>query len=198
VNSRVLSLLLSLSISIVTTAFLSLVTTEISELVVTFVISFSSAYLLIHLVLNFLIYNEINKVQKAINLLEPDFDKVDQRLEAMEWIAPTFFGITPPQDKQHPQYIGLADGFVVPLSYSYKIPEALELLRAKSLKKIEWWDRPQIDEDKLTYKTFRGKDYQIPLSPQRKQQLENLPLIKQYQFFELCFSPFDYFLVGQK
>jgi len=75
VNSRVLSLLLSLSISIVTTAFLSLVTTEISELVVTFVISFSSAYLLIHLVLNFLIYNEINKVQKAIKKLnEPEVD----------------------------------------------------------------------------------------------------------------------------
>ncbi|MDN5215930.1 ATP-binding protein [Fulvivirgaceae bacterium BMA12] len=68
-NSRGLALLLAASISVVTTAFLSLVNVSVNALIVTFVISFSSSYLLIHMILNFLIFNEIKKMQNAIKKL---------------------------------------------------------------------------------------------------------------------------------
>lgn len=68
-NSRGLALLLAASISIVTTAFLSLLNVDIDALIVTFVIAFSSSYLLIHIILNFLIFNEIKKIQSDIKKL---------------------------------------------------------------------------------------------------------------------------------
>ena len=74
-NSRGLALLLAASISIVTTAFLSLLNVDIDALIVTFVIAFSSSYLLIHVILNFLIFNEIKKIQIDIkNLKKADIN----------------------------------------------------------------------------------------------------------------------------
>ncbi|WP_040495801.1 sensor histidine kinase [Fulvivirga imtechensis] len=62
-NSRVIAALLAFCIAAVTTAFLSLFK-EVTQnaLVVTFLISFSSTYLLGFIVLEFLIFREINKV----------------------------------------------------------------------------------------------------------------------------------------
>jgi two-component system phosphate regulon sensor histidine kinase PhoR len=70
-SSRVLALLLALCISLITTLFLSLFkSVNISALVVTFIISFSVAYLLIFIVMEFLIFREINKIYKLIGKLK--------------------------------------------------------------------------------------------------------------------------------
>ncbi|HPW62840.1 MAG TPA: two-component sensor histidine kinase, partial [Cyclobacteriaceae bacterium] len=61
-SARTLALLLAVSVAIVTTLFLSLVDSVGRDaLVVAAVISFSASYLLIFVVLEFLIFREINK-----------------------------------------------------------------------------------------------------------------------------------------
>src|SRR5688572_25801211 len=66
-SSRVLALLLAFCISIVTTLFLSLFeSVETPALLVSLAISFSVSYLLIFIVLEFLIFREINKIHKLI------------------------------------------------------------------------------------------------------------------------------------
>jgi two-component system phosphate regulon sensor histidine kinase PhoR len=69
-SSRVLALLLALFIALITTLFLSLFeSVAASALVVAFFISFSVSYLLIFVVLEFLIFREINKIYKLMNKL---------------------------------------------------------------------------------------------------------------------------------
>jgi two-component system phosphate regulon sensor histidine kinase PhoR len=69
-SSRVLALLLALFIAFITTLFLSLFeSVAASALVVAFFISFSVSYLLIFVVLEFLIFREINKIYKLMNKL---------------------------------------------------------------------------------------------------------------------------------
>ncbi|WKK81655.1 sensor histidine kinase [Marivirga arenosa] len=69
-NSRGVSILLAISIAIVTTAFLSLLEGVSNiALILTFILSSSSAYLLISIVLEFLFFKEINKLYEVFNKL---------------------------------------------------------------------------------------------------------------------------------
>lgn len=69
-NSRVIALLLAASIAGVTTAFLSLFDEVTSTaLTVTFLISFSSTYLLGFIILDFLIFREIDKIYQLFDKL---------------------------------------------------------------------------------------------------------------------------------
>ncbi len=83
-NSRGLAFLLAASIAVLTTAFLSLMNVDINALIVTFVIAFSSSYLLIHIILNFLIFNEIKKMQGVIKKLNNN----DVKFEAADNFNP--------------------------------------------------------------------------------------------------------------
>lgn len=78
-NSRALALLLSISISAVTTAFLYLVPEiSVTALFVAFGLSFSSSYLLISIVLEFLFFKEINGISEAFEKIrKKDFTGVD-------------------------------------------------------------------------------------------------------------------------
>lgn len=69
-SARVLALLLAGSIALVTGSFLSLLEgIDLSEVLVASAISFSSAYLLVFVVLEFLIFKEINKIYKLMGKL---------------------------------------------------------------------------------------------------------------------------------
>jgi two-component system phosphate regulon sensor histidine kinase PhoR len=70
-SSRVLAFLLALSISLITTLFLTLFeNVGTLVLVVTFLISFSVSYLLSFVILEFLIFREINKIYRLIEKLK--------------------------------------------------------------------------------------------------------------------------------
>ncbi len=69
-SARTLALLLAFSIAIVTSLFLSLLeNVDRDALLVAAVISFSSSYLLIFVVLEFLVFREINKIYKMMDKL---------------------------------------------------------------------------------------------------------------------------------
>jgi len=69
-SARTLALLLAASIAIVTSLFLSLIeSVDRQALVVAAVISFSASYLLIFVVLEFLVFREINKIYKMMEKL---------------------------------------------------------------------------------------------------------------------------------
>ena len=69
-SARILALLLAASIAIVTTLFLSLVEhVDRSALLVAAIISFSASYLLTFVILEFLIFREINKIYKLLGKL---------------------------------------------------------------------------------------------------------------------------------
>ena len=71
INSKAVSLLLGISIAVVTTAFLSLVRDITNTaLLVAFILSFSSAYILIKITLDFLIFREIHKIYAALDKLK--------------------------------------------------------------------------------------------------------------------------------
>ena len=74
-NSRTVAVVLSFLIAVVTTAFLSLVhAITIVALVVCFSISLASSFILIYLILEFLIFKEINKIYGLIaKLKKKDF-----------------------------------------------------------------------------------------------------------------------------
>jgi two-component system phosphate regulon sensor histidine kinase PhoR len=70
-SPRVLALLLGLCISLITTLFLSLVEgVQVTALIVTFAISLAVSYLLSFVILEFLIFREINKIYKLIEKLK--------------------------------------------------------------------------------------------------------------------------------
>lgn len=70
-SSRVLALMLALCIALITTAFLSLFeSVTFNALLVAFAISFSVSYLLIFVVLEFLVFREINKIYKLMGKLK--------------------------------------------------------------------------------------------------------------------------------
>lgn len=83
-SSRGLALLLALCISLITTLFLSLFkSVDANALVVAFIISFSVAYLLIFVVLEFLIFREINKIYKLIGKLrKKELSKLERQKTA--------------------------------------------------------------------------------------------------------------------
>src|SRR6186713_634553 len=69
-SARTLALLLAVSISIVTGLFLSLIkSVDNRALIVAMIISFSASYLLIFVVLEFLIFREVNKFYKLMSKL---------------------------------------------------------------------------------------------------------------------------------
>jgi two-component system phosphate regulon sensor histidine kinase PhoR len=69
-SARTLALLLAVSIAIVTSLFLSLLENVDNEaLIVAAVISFSASYLLIFVILEFLVFREINKIYKMMEKL---------------------------------------------------------------------------------------------------------------------------------
>jgi two-component system phosphate regulon sensor histidine kinase PhoR len=84
-SSRVLALLLALCISIITTLFLSLFkSVDISALIVALVIAFSVSYLLIFVVLEFLIFQEINKIYKLMGKLKKrELHNIDKQKPAV-------------------------------------------------------------------------------------------------------------------
>ncbi|GAA0890868.1 ATP-binding protein [Fulvivirga kasyanovii] len=79
-NSRLIAVLLAFCIAVVTTSFLSLFKeVSSSALVVTFLISLSSTYLLGFIILEFLIFREINKIYSLLdNLRESELTSIDQ------------------------------------------------------------------------------------------------------------------------
>jgi two-component system, OmpR family, phosphate regulon sensor histidine kinase PhoR len=82
-SSRVLALLLALCIALITTLFLSLFeSVATSALIVAFFISFSVSYLLIFVVLEFLIFREINKIYKLMGKLKK------KELHALDKVKP--------------------------------------------------------------------------------------------------------------
>lgn len=69
-SARAMALLLATSIAVVTTLFLSLMQSVAREaLIVAAIISFSASYLLIFVVLEFLVFREINKIYKLMDKL---------------------------------------------------------------------------------------------------------------------------------
>jgi two-component system phosphate regulon sensor histidine kinase PhoR len=83
-SSRGLALLLAVCIAVITSLFLSLFkSVDLSALLVAFVISFSVSYLLIFVVLEFLIFREINKIYKLMNKLKKkELHKLDKQKSA--------------------------------------------------------------------------------------------------------------------
>jgi two-component system phosphate regulon sensor histidine kinase PhoR len=83
-SSRGLALLLAVCIAIITSLFLSLFkSVDLSALIVAFFISFSVSYLLIFVVLEFLIFREINKIYKLMNKLKKkELSKIDKQKSA--------------------------------------------------------------------------------------------------------------------
>ncbi|MEO7989963.1 MAG: ATP-binding protein [Chryseolinea sp.] len=79
-SSRGLALLLALCIAIITSLFLSLFkSVDVTVLVVAFAISFSVSYILIFVVLEFLIFREINKIYKLMGKLKKkELSKLDR------------------------------------------------------------------------------------------------------------------------
>ena len=70
-SSRGLALLLALCIALTTSLFLSLFkSVDLNALLVAFAISFSVSYILIFVVLEFLIFREIEKVYKLMGKLK--------------------------------------------------------------------------------------------------------------------------------
>ena len=70
-NSRVLALILAICISVITTLFLSLFkSVQAQALLVSLLISFSVSYLLTFVVLEFLVFREVNRIHKLINKLK--------------------------------------------------------------------------------------------------------------------------------
>jgi len=83
-SSRGLALLLALCIALITTLFLSLFeSVNTSALLVAFAISFSVAYLLIFVVLEFLVFREINKIYKLMDKLKKkELSKIEKQKSA--------------------------------------------------------------------------------------------------------------------
>ncbi len=69
-SARTLALLLAVSVAIITSLFLSLIDSVGRDaLLVAAVISFSASYLLIFVVLEFLVFREVNKIYKIMEKL---------------------------------------------------------------------------------------------------------------------------------
>lgn len=83
-SSRGLALLLALCIALITSLFLSLFkSVDLSALLVAFGISFSVSYLLIFVVLEFLIFRELDKIYKLMaKLKKKELSKIDKQKSA--------------------------------------------------------------------------------------------------------------------
>jgi SAM-dependent methyltransferase len=136
--------------------------------------------------------------QRIVNLLEPDFCKLEDRLAAMEWVAPTLFGVRLPPERNDPEYICTVDGLLSPIAIGYEILEALDLLMKGGARRALWWDAPTLLPEALVYTNYRGQKSGIRVPARWYQCLERMSMEERYRFYELWFAPFDFFLVGQK
>lgn len=80
-NSRGVSFIIALCIAFITTAFLTLVDdVSFNALVVAGILSFSSSYLLISIVMEFLVFKEINRIYDMLNKLKKkDFSFIEEQ-----------------------------------------------------------------------------------------------------------------------
>ncbi|MEM6642091.1 MAG: ATP-binding protein [Bacteroidota bacterium] len=70
-NSRAIALLLALCIALITTAFLSLVPSATSTAIsITFLLSFSSSYILMRLILEFLFFRQIEDITESLKKVQ--------------------------------------------------------------------------------------------------------------------------------
>jgi SAM-dependent methyltransferase len=137
--------------------------------------------------------------QKIINILEPDFNLIENRLAAMEWITSTLFKTHLPPERSDPKFISMVDAYLTPIAYSYQILEAIKLLESYGVKGVVWWDAPKLLQQGLVFYTnFNGEKSGTLLPARWHNRLEKLNIEEQYRFYELLFTPFDFFLVGQK
>ncbi len=83
-NSRVVGLVLAAIVAAVTTAFLSLVPeTTTTSLVVAGLLSFSSTYLLVYVVFEFLVFKEIGEIYKVLNKMrKKDFSFIERKIDS--------------------------------------------------------------------------------------------------------------------
>ena len=84
INARALGLLLATSIAAITAAFLSLLPSmNDTTLFVAFGLCFSSSYILIRLILEFLFFREINRINDALDkVASKDFSAIPERSKA--------------------------------------------------------------------------------------------------------------------
>ena len=105
-SSRGLALLLALCMALITTLFLSLFeSTDTRVLVVAFGITFSGSYLLIFIVLEFLVFREINKIHKLVSKLKKkELNKLEKQkgtpLNALKTINEEIFSFAELKQKE--------------------------------------------------------------------------------------------------
>ncbi len=138
-------------------------------------------------------YFTAERLRSLINMVEPNLNKIEQRLEMMSWVVESLLRIRLPSQREHPGYISFVDGYLSPFARSYTIEQSIALLRSEKLKNIEWLDCPIIENKNITYKNYRGEILSLPLSSDLNKKAKKFSLKKKYRFFELCFAPFDYF-----
>ena len=131
INSRAAALLLAASISVLTTLFLLLVPgVPVAALYVTPFISFSSAYILIYLVLESLIFKEINNIYSALEKIrQEDFSFIQQEksnhLNPLKRINQEIFAVAELKQREIDELKNLATyrrEFIADISHELKTP----------------------------------------------------------------------------
>ena len=83
-NSRAIALLLALCVALITTAFLYLVPDiTTTSIVIAFLLSFSSSYILVRLVLEFLFFRQIENIYHSLKKIKDSELVLRGRLSAM-------------------------------------------------------------------------------------------------------------------
>lgn len=130
-SSRVLALLLALCIALITTLFLSLFDSVVANaLLVAFFVSFSVSYFLIFIVLEFLIFREINKIYKLVEKLrKKELSKLDKQksgvLNPLERINEEIFSFAELKQKEIDELKKLEafrKEFIADVSHELKTP----------------------------------------------------------------------------
>lgn len=130
-NSRVLALLLAICIALITTLFLSLFKgASTTMLLVAFGISFSVSYLLTFIVLDFLIFREINKIYRLMEKLrKKELNKLDKQksgtLNPLEKINEEIFSFAELKQKEIDELKKLEafrKEFIADVSHELKTP----------------------------------------------------------------------------
>src|SRR5690606_20193730 len=130
-NSRVLALLLAICIALITTLFLTLFKeASMTLLLVAFGISFSVSYLLVFVVLDFLIFREINKIYRLMEKLrKKELNKLDKQrsgtLNPLEKINEEIFSFAELKQKEIDELKKLEafrKEFIADVSHELKTP----------------------------------------------------------------------------
>lgn len=130
-NSRVLALLLAICIAVITVLFLTLFEdASLTLLLVAFGISFSISYILIFIVLEFLIFREINKIYKLMDKLrKKELNKLNKQksgiLNPLEKINEEIFSFAELKQKEIDELKKLEafrKEFIADVSHELKTP----------------------------------------------------------------------------